>query len=103
MNHGDLWLNNMMFKSDNENNSVAVRLIDFQVPFWGSPSADLLYFLFSSVADDIKTDHFDDFIEYYHEQLVLALKKLKFNQHIPTLPELHIDLLDKGGFGMVEI
>lgn len=98
MNHGDIWLNNMMFKSDEENNPLDVSMIDFQGPFWASPSSDILYFLISSVADDIKIAHFDDFIEFYHEQLTLALKKLKFDQHIPTLSELHIDLLDKGGF-----
>lgn len=100
MNHGDIWLNNMMFKSDKENNPVDVSMIDFQVPFWASPAPDVLYFLISSVADDIKIDHFDDFIEFYHAQLTSALKELKFDQHIPTLSELHIDLLDKGAFGM---
>lgn len=100
LNHGDSWINNMMFKSDEENNPIDVNLIDFQMSFWASPSCDLLYFLFSSVADDIKAIHFDHFIEFYHDQLTSALKKLKFDQHIPTLTELHIDLLDKGSFGM---
>ena len=81
MNHGDIWLNTG--------------------PFWASPSSDILYFLLSSVADDIKVKHFDDFIEFYHEQLTLALKALRYDQHIPTLSELHIDLLDKGGFGKI--
>lgn len=101
LNHGDIWLNNMMFKSDKENHPLDVSLIDFQVPFWGSPAADILYFLLTSVADNIKVVHFDDFIEFYHEQLTLALKSLHFDQHIPTLSEIHIDLLDKGGFGMI--
>lgn len=102
MNHGDIWLNNMMFKSDEENNPLDVNMIDFQVAFWASPAPDILYFLVSSVADDIKVEHFDDFIEFYHEQLTSALKQLKFDQHIPTLPELHIDLLDKGAHGILQ-
>jgi thiamine kinase-like enzyme len=99
LNHGDAWLNNMMFKSDEQGNPLDVSLIDFQGPFWGSPANDILYFLISSVADDIKIDHFDDFIEFYHDQLTTALKKLNYDQHIPTLPELHVDLLEKGAFG----
>lgn len=99
MNHGDIWINNMMFRSDEAGDTVAVKLIDFQIAFWASPVPDLLYFLLSSVADDIKTDHYDDLIEFYHEQLTSALKQLKYDQHIPTLSELNEDLLEKGGFG----
>lgn len=99
LNHGDMWLNNMMFKFDEENNADEVALIDYQMSFWASPATDLLYFLLSSVADDIKVDHFDDFIDHYQEQLSESLKKLQYDQHIPTLPEIHIELLEKGYFG----
>lgn len=99
LNHGDMWLNNMMFRSDAEGNPLEVSLIDYQLPFWASPSGELLYFLLSSVADDIKVDYFDDFIEFYHSALVKGLKQLKFDQKIPSLTELHIDLLEKAGFG----
>lgn len=99
MNHGDIWLNNMMFKFDDANNPIDVSMIDYQTPFWASPANDILYFLISSVADDIKVDQFDEFIEFYHEQLATSLKRLNYDQHIPTLAELHIDLLDKGAFG----
>lgn len=102
MNHGDMWLNNMMFKSDKENNPIDVKMIDFQVPFWSGPAPDILYFLVSSIADDIKVEHFDEFIEFYHEQLTSSLKQLKFDQHIPTLPEMYTDLLDKGAYGMLQ-
>ena len=101
MNHGDMWLNNMMFKSDDEGNPLDVSMIDYQGPFWASPANDILYFLISSVADDIKVEYFDEFIEHYHSQLTDALKQLKYDQHIPTLAELHIDFLDKGFFGML--
>lgn len=99
LNHGDTWINNMMFKSDDDKNPTELCLIDFQMPFWASPAADILYFLTTSVADDIKVDHFDDFIEFYHSELSSALKKLNYDKHIPTLPEFHIDLIDKGFFG----
>lgn len=103
MNHGDIWLNNMMFRSDEAGNTVDVKLIDFQIAFWASPAADLLYFLLSSVADDIKIDHFDELIEFYHEHLTSALKQVTFDQHIPTLSELNEDLLEKGGFGIIQL
>lgn len=99
LNHGDLWLNNMMFKSDAIGNPLDVSMIDYQMGFWGSPVADLIYFLISSVSDEIKVECFDEFIEFYHIQLTDALKKLKYDKAIPTLPELQIDLLNKGTFG----
>jgi len=89
----------MMFKFNEANEVVDISLVDFQLSFWASPASDLLYFLFSSVADEHKIDHFDDFIEYYHEELATSLKKLKYDKHIPTLAELHVDLLAKGSFG----
>lgn len=98
MNHGDIWINNMMFKTDHDNNLLDVSMIDYQAPFWASPTNDLMYFLLSSVADDIKVEHFDDLIDFYHQQLTLALKAVKYDQHIPTLAEIHIDILDKGSF-----
>lgn len=99
LNHGDIWLNNMMFTSDAIGNPLDVSMIDYQASFWASPTNDILYFLLSSVSDDIKIDCFDEFIAFYHTQLTDALKKLKYDQHIPTLPELQIDMLSKGSFG----
>lgn len=98
LNHGDTWLNNMMFKSDGENIPIDASLIDFQLSYWASPAADLLMFILTSVADDIKVDHFDDFIDLYHGELVSSLNKLNYAQHIPTLAELNSDLLEKGSF-----
>lgn len=89
----------MMFRSDEEGNALEVSFIDFQIPCWGSPSVDLIYFLISSVSDDVKVDHFDEFVEYYHEQLTEASKKLKFEGEIPSLVELKEDVLEKGAFG----
>ncbi|CRK90625.1 CLUMA_CG004327, isoform A [Clunio marinus] len=99
MNHGDVWVNNLMFRFDHETNSVNdVLMIDYELSFWGSPAADLLYFLITSVEDNVKVEHFDTFISFYHEQLSESLKMLKYVGHIPTLSELHIDLLEKGFF-----
>lgn len=67
--------------------------------FQGSPAGDLFYFLISSVREEIKVEKFDEFIQFYHERLVDSLKKLNYNQHIPTLSELQIDLIEKRAMG----
>jgi hypothetical protein len=97
--HGDNWLNNMLFKIDENDNSLEMKYIDFQLSFWASPANDLLYMISSSLKDDIKVEHFDDLIVFYHENLVESLKTLNYEKHIPTLAEIHLDLLQKGGAG----
>lgn len=91
--HGDPWVNNILLSSSD------ALFIDYQMSFWGSPSADLIYFFITSIADDVKTQKFDEFIEFYHKELVKALKKLEYYKDIPTLNELHEDVLEKGTFG----
>jgi thiamine kinase-like enzyme len=97
VNHGDLWVNNILLSASD------TQFIDFQMTFWGSPSADLLYFLITSIADDYKVKHFDDFVELYYHELKMSLTKLNYTQCIPTLNELCKDMLDKGTFGKNKI
>jgi hypothetical protein len=98
LNHADLWVNNFMFKYD-EGNLSDVLFIDYQMPFWGSPAKDLLYLLITSVRDEDKLQNFDNLMEFYHRELVSSLKKLDYQKPIPTLAELHVDLLEKGSYG----
>jgi hypothetical protein len=98
LNHGDVWVNNFMFKYEEEN-LTDVLFIDYQLPFWGSPANDLLYFFISSIRDDDKLQNFDNLMEFYHRELVSSLKKLDYQKPIPTLAELHVDLLEKGSLG----
>ena len=99
LNHGDMWVNNFMIKSDSEGKPIDVKLIDYQMSYWASPAGDLIYFLIISVQDDIKVDQFDNLVEYYHTNLVESLTKLKYDKVIPTLEELHADISEKGHFG----
>lgn len=103
LSHGDIWLNNMMFLSNAQNEPLDVIMYDFQGSAWATPSGDVLYFLISSVCDDVKVEHFDDLIEYYHQELCKSLKALAYDQHIPTLSELFIDIMEKGQFGKMKI
>lgn len=97
LNHGDLWMNNLLFQEGEK--QIEMQFIDFQLSFWGSPAGDLLYFLISSISDEFKIAKFDELIECYHEALVDSLKRLNYVDAIPTLDEIHADLLEKGFFG----
>lgn len=95
LNHGDLWTDNILFNDDHSE----VKFIDFQLSFWGGPAADLSDFLITSVDDAVKVASFYDLIEIYHQSLLESLQKLKYVGIVPSLKELHFDLLDKGFYG----
>ncbi|XP_055856528.1 uncharacterized protein LOC129919609 [Episyrphus balteatus] len=91
--HGDLWTNNIMFRHNEEGKREETILIDYQMSRYSSPVLDLFYFLLSSPSLDIKVSCFDEFIQYYHENLVENLKLLKYPKKIPTLKQLRMDLM----------
>ncbi|XP_057657285.1 uncharacterized protein LOC130894447 [Diorhabda carinulata] len=74
--HTDLWVNNMMhlFKDD-----VAVKnkIVDFQSYTYGSPVADIFFFLWTSVQKDVLEQHLDMLLEFYHKELVQVLRNHK--------------------------
>lgn len=86
--HGDVWTNNIMFKS----NPITALMLDFQMCFWGSQNYDLLLFIASSVHDDVKAKHFDELIEFYFQEFVTSLGKVKYEDYIPTLEDFKEDV-----------
>ncbi len=42
LNHADLWVNNFMFRYNEDQTPAEVLYIDFQGSFWGSPVNDLM-------------------------------------------------------------
>ncbi|XP_017062102.1 uncharacterized protein LOC108102015 [Drosophila ficusphila] len=98
LNHGDCWMNNLLFKVDSKGELEDVVFVDFQNPKFGTPAMDLLYFIMTSVHIDYKLDYFDFFIRHYHEQLTKHLDILGFTGRQPSLRELHINLIKHGGW-----
>uniref|UniRef100_A0A1Y9IVY6 CHK kinase-like domain-containing protein n=1 Tax=Anopheles minimus TaxID=112268 RepID=A0A1Y9IVY6_9DIPT len=90
LNHGDAWLNNMLFAYDGET-VERVAMVDYQYPSWGSPVFDLIHFLFSSVRGDLKLSKQAYFLRHYQERLVHNLVQLGYSKPLPTLQQLHID------------
>ncbi|KAH8358979.1 hypothetical protein KR093_003628 [Drosophila rubida] len=100
LNHGDFWCNNFLFNVNN-GEIEDVCFVDFQLPKYGTPAHDLFSLLMTTPNMHIKLEQFDQFIEYYHEQLVNHLKLLKYERKIPTLPELHTNLNKHGLWAFV--
>ncbi|XP_058063032.1 uncharacterized protein LOC131212952 [Anopheles bellator] len=101
LNHGDLWVSNVMYKTDPRGTPIDVILVDYATGFFGSPAIDLSYLLFTSAANDVTVDDFDLLLQYYHSELVDALVKLKYTKRIPTLLDIQIEMLRKGHNGVM--
>lgn len=84
--HGDLWVNNLMFKYDACNMVSAVKLMDLQTVRFTSPSIDILHFLYTSTERNVREASLDELLGVYVEALAAELKS-----HMATsekLPEL---------------
>lgn len=97
--HGDLWVNNTMFKYDESGHPTDVIMVDFQYCIYGSPMLDLLYFMCTSLADDLRANQQDELIQFYHQNLEEFLVRLKYKGNIPTLYDLQQQCLKKYFYG----
>ncbi|XP_018562290.1 uncharacterized protein LOC108904287 isoform X1 [Anoplophora glabripennis] len=76
MGHGDFWINNTMVKFE-EGRPVANKMVDFQNPRYLSPAVDLFFLLWSSVKLDVLDEHYDNLVQFYHENFIKQLKELQ--------------------------
>ncbi|KAH8294589.1 hypothetical protein KR018_000016 [Drosophila ironensis] len=100
LNHGDAWINNIMFQYDSEGRLKETFLLDHQNAKYGNPAQDLYYFIMSSTELDIKVDRFDYLIRWYHEHLVESASLLKYSGFVPDLKQLHTILIDHPAFAV---
>ncbi|XP_037939727.1 uncharacterized protein LOC119672651 [Teleopsis dalmanni] len=82
LNHADLWVNNILFNSEDD-----AVFLDYQLSFYGSPGIDLNFFLHTSVRLQIVQSNRYKFLRYYYNNLKLTLKSLKY-ENIPTFEQL---------------
>ncbi|XP_069690887.1 uncharacterized protein [Periplaneta americana] len=86
--HGDMWVNNIMFRHSGSTEDIQdIRFVDFQLPHWTSPALDLLYFLYTSPAEDLLDQH-HILVEAYHSALGQTLEELGLAHLQPTLRDL---------------
>lgn len=82
LNHGDLWINNIMFKYNNSEEVTDVKLIDYQLGRYVSPVIDLLYFIWTSTNEDVRSNRVKDLLDIYLRTLNQTLEQLGCDERL---------------------
>lgn len=94
--HGDCWLNNIMFKYENEK-LTSVKLIDYQICNYNSIGLDLNYFIFTSTKNDVKIKYLEEIFKTYYETFIGIAGEVKgFNIDV-----IRKEFIEKLVFGFV--
>ncbi|XP_055695241.1 uncharacterized protein LOC129797028 [Lutzomyia longipalpis] len=77
INHGDCWINNLMFcHANGANNPSKITLIDWQMSRYASPVLDVVYFIFTCTDKSFRDQHFSACLDTYYNALAELLEKL---------------------------
>uniref|UniRef100_A0A1L8DKW5 Putative juvenile hormone-inducible protein n=1 Tax=Nyssomyia neivai TaxID=330878 RepID=A0A1L8DKW5_9DIPT len=77
INHGDCWINNLMFYYPNEEASpTKITLLDWQMSRYASPVLDIVYFIFTCTDKPFRDQHLRVCLDLYYNSLVELLEKL---------------------------
>lgn len=86
--HGDCNKNNLMFKYGRDKQPTAVKFIDFQLSFYGSPCFDLNHIMYCCLHPSQRRNNFNLFMKTYHESLCNTLDSYNFKGSKPSLEDI---------------
>jgi hypothetical protein len=102
LNHGDFWVNNMMFHYCPETGKPdQVRFVDLQLTRYSTPVLDLQYFMYSSANEQVHSEHTEHLLQLYHTELLDTLRALGCDRHLYTLEQLKKEYEDRSLFGLI--
>lgn len=104
LNHGDCWVNNIMFHYSKETGKVDdIRLVDFQLARFSSPVLDLQYFLCTSTNDEVRFRQRDHLLSEYHAEFRNTLEVLDLDPNQYTLEQLKEEFEATEVFGLLVV
>lgn len=93
LNHGDLWVNNILFHYNDNRQVNDLRFVDFQLTYWNSPGIDLNYFFHTSLEFQVLCNKKGFLLEVYHHSLCETLEQIGEIEK-PTLKEIYTEFND---------
>jgi len=101
LNHGDFWINNMMFHYCPETGKPdQVGFIDFQLARYSTPVLDLQYFIHTSASELVRSEYTEHLLQVYHTELRDKLKTLGCDHHIYPFEQMK-EYEDSSFFGLI--
>lgn len=91
LNHGDCWVNNMMFKYDANKLPIDIVFIDYQLSFYSSPGIDFNYFFGTSPTNEVRENSRDALFDLYYNSFSGVLSKLGS----PRVTDLNLEVVRK--------
>ncbi|XP_055615204.1 uncharacterized protein LOC129761507 [Toxorhynchites rutilus septentrionalis] len=91
LNHGDLWINNIMFQYDAGGAPKDVVFVDYQLSCYTSPGVDLNYSLINCPTFDVRERQSDDLVGEYHRKLASTLVEGGFSK-VPSLDQVQREI-----------
>ncbi|XP_015601586.1 uncharacterized protein LOC107270775 isoform X2 [Cephus cinctus] len=95
LNHGDCWVNNLLFKETDSGKATDLRMVDYQMSIYGSPAIDIIYVLSTCPIIELRGDHFEIFTEYYLKELRINMEQLGCKKKPLTMEELKKSILKR--------
>lgn len=90
INHGDVWVNNVLFKKS-ENEDLDAVFVDFQLSYYHTPALDLNYFFHTSLELSVLKHDREELVKSYHGSLESSLEELGIKA--PTLDDIKAELI----------
>ncbi|XP_053981456.1 uncharacterized protein LOC128877867 [Hylaeus volcanicus] len=101
INHGDSWVNNMLFRYDENSKPVQHIFVDFQMCVYTTPAIDLHYFLSTSPSDTIYENNLDMLVEEYVRTLSTMMKQLGSKTKPPTLEDIKRVMKEREAYALI--
>ncbi|KAM8720354.1 hypothetical protein ACLKA7_006405 [Drosophila subpalustris] len=100
LNHGDLWVNNFMYKYHDElpTKPIDAIFVDFQNSFFGSPGCDINFFLNSSVQLDVLIHRREFLIQTYYAALRDSLERMH-SEFVPSYEDIQHEIQSRELYG----
>lgn len=87
--HGDLWINNLMFRYNNDNEVDSVKFVDLQTLRYTSPVIDILHFLYTSTELPVREQYMEQLLDDYVDSLHATLCRFIPNKNdVETIESL---------------
>ncbi|XP_076180044.1 uncharacterized protein LOC143153098 isoform X2 [Ptiloglossa arizonensis] len=101
INHGDSWVNNMLFRYDDRARPIEHIFVDFQLCIYTSPAIDLHYFLSTSPSEEVYENCMDAMLHEYLITMTSTMKQLRCKTPPPTMDQIKKTMRERAVYAFI--